>query len=84
VSSVLMSIGRLGMLDLENERPTLDHVGWMDGRDSHAADGARFPLECLFLIEPSWDNIPGDLKTILAALYLSKHIIYISTPYDQI
>jgi hypothetical protein len=27
VSSVLMSIGRLGMLDLENERPTLDHVG---------------------------------------------------------
>jgi hypothetical protein len=26
VSSSLISIGRLGMLDLENEQPTLDHV----------------------------------------------------------
>jgi hypothetical protein len=44
VSSIPMSIGRLRMLDLENERATLDHVGWMDGQDSHAVDGARFPL----------------------------------------
>jgi hypothetical protein len=50
VSSSRMTNRRHRLHDLKSERPASSHVGETDGVDSHALDGARFPLECLFLI----------------------------------